>query len=312
VTQVSVVIPTLDRWPLLSRALNSALSQEGVDLEVVVVDDGSTDGTAERVRALGDDRVSVVRHDSAMGVAAARNDGIEHARGEWVAFLDDDDLWAPSKLYQQLEAVCARHAGWAWTGAIVVDAQLRPFRTMAAAPAADVGNRLLTNCVIVGPSAVIAQTELLRRLGGFDRDFSAMADWDLWIRLSGLAPGASCPSLLTAYVEHDTNMLGGGSDAERYRPELQRLASKHAAAAAAHDVEFGWRWWTHWVASRHRLAGRRGAAARAYLESLRHGDARGLGYAAGALAGDRVWQTVRSQVFGAPHAPDWLKPYQLP
>jgi glycosyltransferase involved in cell wall biosynthesis len=218
VTQVSVVIPTLNRWPLLSRALRSALSQEGVDLEVVIVDDGSTDGTTERVRGLGDDRVSVIRHEAAMGVAAARNDGIERARGQWVAFLDDDDLWAPSKLRHQLEAACARHAGWAWTGAIVVDTRLRPFRTMAAAPAADVGNRLLTNCVIVGPSAVMAQAELLRRVGGFDREFSAMADWDLWIRLSELAPGASCPSLLTAYAEHDTNMLGGGSDAGRHRP----------------------------------------------------------------------------------------------
>lgn len=307
-----MVIPTLDRWPLLSRALRSALSQEGVDLEVVVVDDGSTDGTAERVQALGDDRVSVVRHDSAMGVAAARNDGIDHARGEWVAFLDDDDLWAPSKLRRQLEVAHARQAGWTWTGAIVVDAGLRPIRTVPAAPAEDLRKRLLTHCVIVGPSAVMVRADLLRRAEGFDREFSAMADWDLWIRIAERAPGAPCPSLLTAYVEHDTNMLGGGSDAERYRPELQRLASKHAAAAAAHDVEFGWRWWTHWVASRHRLAGRRGAAARAYLESLRHGDARGLGYAAGALAGDRVWQTVRSQVFGAPHAPDWLKPYQLP
>ncbi|MCP9489426.1 MAG: glycosyltransferase family 2 protein [Solirubrobacteraceae bacterium MAG38_C4-C5] len=309
-TQVSVVIPTLDRWPLLSRALGSALAQQDVDLEVLVVDDGSTDGTEERVRALRDDRVSLIRHDAPMGVATARNDGIDRARGEWVAFLDDDDLWAPSKLSRQIEIAAARHAGWAWTGAIVVDQWLRPIRTVPGAPADGVAQRLLTNCVIAGPSAVIARTDLLRELDGFDPQLSAMADWDLWIRLAATAPGAACSPLLTAYVEHDTNMLGGGSDAGLQRPEFERLAGKHVAAATACDVEFGWRWWIHWVASRHRLAGRRTAAARAYLGSLRHGDPRGLGYAAGALAGDRAWQAVRSRVHGAPRTPDWLSSYQ--
>ena len=94
--EVSVVVPTRDRWELLSTcALPSATCQEGVAIEVIVVDDGSSDGTAAGLAALDDPRVLTVRHDRPRGVSAARNSGIRAARGTWLAFLDDDDLWAP-------------------------------------------------------------------------------------------------------------------------------------------------------------------------------------------------------------------------
>ena len=100
------MIPTRNRWALLSRALASVLEQEDVTLEVVVVDEGSTDETPERLAALTDERVRALRNDSPTGVANARNRGISAARGEWVAFLDDDDFWAPTKLRAQLDG-CA-------------------------------------------------------------------------------------------------------------------------------------------------------------------------------------------------------------
>src|SRR5690348_694187 len=99
IPDISVVIPTRNRWDLLSRSgLSAALMQEDVDVEIIVVDDGSTDETPARLAALEDPRVTVIRHDQPRGVAAARNRGIAAARGEWLAFLDDDDLWAPDKL----------------------------------------------------------------------------------------------------------------------------------------------------------------------------------------------------------------------
>jgi glycosyltransferase involved in cell wall biosynthesis len=91
---VSVVIPTRDRSRLLVLALRSALRQREVDLEVVVVDDGSGDDTPEVVAGLRDARVHLVRHPGPHGVSAARNSGIAAARGRWIAFLDDDDLAA--------------------------------------------------------------------------------------------------------------------------------------------------------------------------------------------------------------------------
>jgi glycosyltransferase involved in cell wall biosynthesis len=88
---VSVVIPTRDRWPLLADTLASALAQEGVGLEVVIVDDGSA-STMPVGTTFDDPRVRTVRNEVSLGVARARNRGIEAARGEWVALLDDDDV----------------------------------------------------------------------------------------------------------------------------------------------------------------------------------------------------------------------------
>ena len=94
--EVSVVVPTHSRWDLLSTAaLPAAFGQEAVDIEVVIVDDGSTDSTVERLAEMSDPRVRVIRHERARGVAQARNAGIAAARGTWIALLDDDDLWAP-------------------------------------------------------------------------------------------------------------------------------------------------------------------------------------------------------------------------
>src|SRR2546421_12955356 len=100
--EATVIIPTRDRWPLLAVTLCGALAQEGVTLEVIVVDDGSVDQTPRRLAEVIDERVRVIRHPSSRGVAAARNSAIAAARGEWLAFLDDDDLWAPHKLRIQL------------------------------------------------------------------------------------------------------------------------------------------------------------------------------------------------------------------
>src|SRR5439155_20114090 len=109
--EVSVVIPRRNRWPLLAaHALPSALCQEEVELEVIVVDDGSTDGTPSRLELLADSRLHVRPLEKSRGVAAARNAGIEEARGEWIAFLDDDDLWSPRKLRTHVDAL----GGAAW------------------------------------------------------------------------------------------------------------------------------------------------------------------------------------------------------
>ncbi|MFL5884580.1 MAG: glycosyltransferase family 2 protein, partial [Thermoleophilaceae bacterium] len=95
---VSVVIPTHNRWPQMRGTLDGALGQTGVEHEVIVVDDCSSDGTAEGLAGIENDRLRFLRHEQNRGVAAARNTGIEAARHEWLAFLDDDDLWAPNKL----------------------------------------------------------------------------------------------------------------------------------------------------------------------------------------------------------------------
>lgn len=308
---VSVVIPTRNRWPLLARALRGALAQEGVALEVLVVDDGSSDETAERLAAEIDQRVSVLRNDVSSGVARARNRGIGVARGRWVAFLDDDDVWAPDKLAAQLGAM--NGAGWAWTAAIAVDEGLRPLRLMRAPEPDGVADALLMANLIPALSSVIVRTDLLRDAGGFDESFSALADWDLWIRVARLAPGSSCPRSLVGYVEHGTNMLAGAADPMEVRPEFDRLASKHAAAAAASGVTFGGVWWARWVASHHRLRGRRLQASHAYLRGAwQHRTAGDALRAVGALGGQRVWRRMRDAIGGSTEEPAWLERHRSP
>ena len=121
-----MIIPTRNRWAMLScAALATSLAQQDVELEVVIVDDGSTDETPVQLAGAIDPRVRVVRRDRSGGMAVARNAGIEVAGGEWIAFLDDDDLWAPRKLRAQIDAARAVDAGFAYAGVIAVDEQGR-------------------------------------------------------------------------------------------------------------------------------------------------------------------------------------------
>ena len=164
--EVSVVIPTRDRSRLLALTLRSVRWQRGVDLEVLVVDDGSTDDTAEVVAAIADPRIRLVRQPVAQGVSAARNRGIAEAGGTWVAFLDDDDLWAPDKLVRQLQAAHQTGRAWVYTGEVNVDQQLRVIdgvppidMTIAGGVAGDVATAAIVVNAI--PSMLAARPGLL-------------------------------------------------------------------------------------------------------------------------------------------------------
>src|ERR1051325_6471809 len=102
---VSIVIPTYNRLDYLVEAIESVRSQTVGDWELVVVDDGSTDGSVARIEAMGDPRIIVVTRAHTGNRAALRNAGVARSRADWIAFLDSDDLWAPDKLATQLRAV---------------------------------------------------------------------------------------------------------------------------------------------------------------------------------------------------------------
>ena len=228
---VTVVIPTRDRWQLLSGAAASALAQEDVELELIVVDDGSSGEPPGP--ALADPRVTLVRNERSRGVAAARNVGIARAQAEWVAFLDDDDLWAPRKLKTQLDAASTAGADWTYGASIVVDASRCPLRVSMLPPApTTVASRLLARNVIpAGSSNVVARTAVLRRLGGFDERLEQLADWDLWIRLAAEGPPAVCQKILVAYTQHAGSMLL--ADSRAVMDEVERIAEKHRTRSRA-------------------------------------------------------------------------------
>jgi len=255
---------------LLERAIASALGQRGVDVEVVVVDEGSTDGTARYLEALRDPRVTVIRHDRPAGVAKARNAGLQRARAQWVAFLDDDDVWSPDKLRAQLEALesHADAAGWSYVGAVVIDESLRIVGVERLAEDVDVADLLFAyNAIPGGGSGVVASTELVRSLGGFDPALGVVADWDLWIRLALAAPAAPVDRPLVGYLRHPEAM---SRDVALLRAELQHVSEKHEQARADRGLAFDWDRWLVWTAMMLRRSGRRWGPARIYVW-LSHG-----------------------------------------
>ncbi len=180
---VSVVIPTHNRRALLLEAVESVLAQRGVEPEVIVVDDGSTDET-EAALWPRRDRVIYLRQ-AARGVSAARNAGAAVARGEWLAFLDSDDLWQPDKLAAQL-AFHAAQPQWqiSQTEEIWIrdGVRVNPCRHHGK-PHGDVFVPSLERCLI-SPSAVMMRRELFLAAGGFDESLAVCEDYDLWLRLS--------------------------------------------------------------------------------------------------------------------------------
>ena len=266
---VSVVIPTRSRWRLLAgAALPSALEQREVDHEVIVVDDGSEDDTAERLASIADPRLRIIRHERPHGVARARNAGIEAARGAWVSFLDDDDVWSPNKLRAQLDAASAAGGDFAYSAGAGLDADRKYLFAVAPPDPATIASRLLRwNVIWCGCSNVAARTALVRELGGFDEQLFQLADWDLWIRLALAGRAAAVPEVHVGYVMHADNMLL--THRRDVFPEFEHLAQKHAEASRAYGIAFDGGLFAHWVARGHRLAGRNREAAQVYLRSAR-------------------------------------------
>jgi glycosyltransferase involved in cell wall biosynthesis len=222
---VSVIMPTRDRKELLSLSLRSVLWQRDVEFEVIVVDDGSTDGTSVAVGSVGDPRVRLYTHASSQGVSASRNHGIAEAKGAWIAFLDDDDLWAPDKLALQLRAATATGRDWVYAGSVNVDPSDRvrggsppipPDRLLAILPR--------WNSMPGGCSNVLVRARALARVGGFDTGLHILADWEMWLRLAREGPPALVPRPLVGYRVHPMSM---SLDPESILAELSVLEPRH-------------------------------------------------------------------------------------
>jgi glycosyltransferase involved in cell wall biosynthesis len=269
---VSVVIPTHNRRRLLGQTARSALGQVGVEVEVIVVDDGSSDGTADAVASIGDDRIRLLRHQKPLGVAMARNAGAGAARGSWVALLDDDDLWAPDKLKRQLEAAAAAEAGWVYAGVVEVDAEGRLLGGSAPpSPEELLAGLRRRNLMPAGSSNVVVRSDLLSASGGFDPRLRHLADWDLWLRLAGLGRPACVPAPLVAYrLHHGQATL----DTTGMLAEASTLEARHGADRTAI---------LRWAAWSQLRTGQRRAALRAYAGAVLAGDVASLARAAVAL-----------------------------
>lgn len=237
---VSVVIPNYNYAHYLPQAIDSVLSQSYPRVEVIVVDDGSKDESTTIVEKYGE-RVRLIRQQN-QGVAAARNRGVAESSGEFIAFLDADDVWLPTKLERQVARFQNEpNLGLVHCGVEEIDENGAYLRTcldgLEGQVAADL--LLLKRAVILGGgSALMVPREVFTTIGGFDVRLSTSADWDLFYRLAAHRPVGFVHEVLVGYRMHGSNMHGNirlmehdmllayskaFSDAE---PEMQRLRRK--------------------------------------------------------------------------------------
>lgn len=204
---VSVIIPTFNRVDVLGRAIESVLRQSLPTTEIIVVDDGSVDHTQKVVGEFQSGAAIpinyIYQHNS--GVSAARNNGIRHACGEWIAFLDSDDAWLPDKLKNQAKLIeqhpgyrlCHTQESWIRNGVRVNQMKKH----------AKSGGHIFQQCLplcVISPSSVVIHRTLFEDVGLFDEALPACEDYDLWLRI--------CAHEAVLFVETPQILKYGGHD----------------------------------------------------------------------------------------------------
>ena len=225
----SVIIPVYNRAKTIQRAIDSVLNQNYSPLEIIVIDDGSTDETPQIIEKYGD-KINII-HQANRGVSAARNKGIKAARGEWIALLDSDDEWLPHKLklqqdfilengdFQilQTEEIWIRHGK-----------RVNPMKKHQKF-GGHIFYQSLPLCII-SPSAVVFTQKLFQRYGGFDESLPVCEDYDLWLRISanemvGFIPE---PGILK-YGGHDDQLSRQYWGMDRFRIRALEKLVNHAS-----------------------------------------------------------------------------------
>ncbi len=205
--KVSIVIPAYNAMTYLSETLASVFQQTFSDFEVLLVDDGSTDSIQAWVeQSVSDPRVKLISQVN-QGLSAARNTGITHSQSEYIAFLDADDLWHPSKLERQVQWLEAHPTvGLIYNWTTLIDSSGKPTgRVLGSAIEGNVLPEILQRNIIDCPS-VLVRRQCFDRVGLFDCALRSVEDWDMWIRIAAVYPFAVTPEPLVYYRQHPSNM----------------------------------------------------------------------------------------------------------
>jgi len=223
IPRVSVLIPTYNRAEYLCQALASVADQSLTPWEVIVVDDGSTDDTAGLVASF-ESSVHYIRHEQNQGISAARNSGLQAARGELIAWLDADDLWEPNFLATVIPLIEADEGVDAvYTGLMRIDADnnLLPHSSQRVVPPSELHAALVQDCFIQ-ISTLVARKSCYDRVGPFDPQFSICEDYDMFLRLAETCTIVGLPAYLVRYRVHPQNTVANVSQFCRSRLALTR------------------------------------------------------------------------------------------
>lgn len=232
---VSTIIPTYNRANLVSAAIDSVLAQTYKHVEVIVIDDGSADGTLEVLNRYGN-RIQVISQSNA-GPAAARNRGVTAAHGEMIAFLDSDDLWLPEKLARQVDLLCRVGES---VPCCLCNIKLRwkeqestSFEVAWLNPAIGEGvwhnpDKVLATRFVLFNQGVLIRRRVLREIGGFDEKFRLLEDYDLALRLSVRGDWAFIREPLVIWQENSANSLSSeaGRNDLRWKQPLVQILDK--------------------------------------------------------------------------------------
>lgn len=235
---VSIIVTCFngERW--IRRAVDSALAQSYLHREILIVDDASTDSSVqclESYRALADLKLVVHRHNR--GIPATKNHGVRHARGEYVAFLEQDDEWLPDKLSRQAEVFTAdARVGLVYTDAVYVEADGRELllRGTASVPLSSreaAVKAVFLNNPVTSMSSVAMRRGCLEELGGFDESFHGADDYDLWLRVAGHSRMVHIEEPLVRYQCHPGSFSSANTD--RMLEDRLRIVRQAAASTPA-------------------------------------------------------------------------------
>ena len=285
---VSVIIPAYNCARFIREAVDSALAQDYVALEVIVVDDGSTDDTGAILASYGD-RIRLLSQPN-RGCAAARNAGIALARGRYVAFLDGDDVWWPSKIRYQMQALGKAGYKMAYSRFIVwhpeADGHYLPAERMFSAEGSDHVSdcALVTGCTyealledcMVWTSTVLVEKAALDEAGGFDEALEVGEDYDLWLRLSRTLPMLGLEQPTALYRQHPSSVIHGARDTNYEYLVLSRALALWGPGSSpdpsAIRARLAYSMFNHGYT--HYKSGNPRMAALSFLQCMKHGDIR--------------------------------------
>lgn len=208
---VSVIIPTYNRAEFLKSAIGSVLSQTYQNFEVIVIDDGSTDGTREIITSFSQDKIKYV-YKSNGGQSSARNEGIRLAKGEYIAFLDSDDLWDPRKLEKQLACFQKDPSfGMVFTNYRSIDKDGKVLKEFQAEPGYVLSGNFIKDLLEIRfpsvPSSMMVKREAFEKVGYFNENLRISEDLDVWVRI-GLSFGVGyINEVLTSVRLHEDHLM---------------------------------------------------------------------------------------------------------